>query len=367
SKMPPLHDRPKVMAGIKEYGAKLRQEPAVQAMSQFGTAMVADYTNTVGGLPVRNFSAGQIVDPKEETFEAGGDFIYHQNTERGGVTSHACMPGCLIKCSNIYADEEGNDIVSPLEYETIGLLGTNCGLKDPDDIARLNYIANDLGIDTIETGAMLATLMDHGEAEWGDVAFMEQALEDIRAGSERGRILAQGTARVGEHFGIERVPVIKKQAISAYDPRIIEVTGVSMMLTAQGADHTTGNIPTYNSDGKTVKDLAEASYQVQINSAVADSFGLCVFGRTVTDVNRKLIVDAINASYNLDLPPEYIDEVGRETLRLEKEFNRDAGFTIADDELPEFFVREPLEPTNKKARLHAAEVNQAMEEVVASW
>ncbi|MCY4309866.1 MAG: aldehyde ferredoxin oxidoreductase [Rhodospirillaceae bacterium] len=367
SKMPPLHDRPKVMAGIKEYGAKLRQEPAVQAMSQFGTAMVADYTNTVGGLPVRNFSAGQIVDPKEETFEAGGDFIYHQNTERGGVTSHACMPGCLIKCSNIYADEEGNDIVSPLEYETIGLLGTNCGLKDPDDIARLNYIANDLGIDTIETGAMLATLMDHGEAEWGDVAFMEQALEDIRAGSERGRILAQGTARVGEHFGIERVPVIKKQAISAYDPRIIEVTGVSMMLTAQGADHTTGNIPTYNSDGKTVKDLAEASYQVQINSAVADSFGLCVFGRTVTDVNRKLIIDAINASYNLDLPPEYIDEVGRETLRLEKEFNRDAGFTIADDELPEFFVREPLEPTNKKARLRAAEVNQAMEEVVASW
>jgi len=161
--------------------------------------------------------------------------------------------------------------------------------------------------------------------------------------------------------------VIKKQAISAYDPRIIEVTGVSMMLTAQGADHTTGNIPTYNSDGKTVKDLAEASYQVQINSAVADSFGLCVFGRTVTDVNRKLIVDAINASYNLDLPPEYIDEVGRETLRLEKEFNRAAGFTIADDELPEFFVEEPLAPTNKKARLHAAEVNRAMDEVVASW
>ena len=89
---------------------------------------------------------------------------------------------------------------------------------------------------------------------------MEEALDDIRAGNERGRILAQGTARVGEHYGIERVPVIKKQAISAYDPRIIEVTGVSMMLTAQGADHTTGNIPTYNSDGKTVKDLAEARH-----------------------------------------------------------------------------------------------------------
>ena len=277
------------------------------------------------------------------------------------------MPGCLIKCSNIYNDEDGNEVVSPLEYETIGLLGTNCGIKDPDDIARLNFIANDLGIDTIEVGAMLATLMDHGEAEFGDVAFMERALEDIRVGNERGRILAQGTARVGAHYGIERVPVIKKQAISAYDPRVIEVTGVSMMLTAQGADHTAGNLPHYDSAGKPMKDLAERSYQVQINSAVADSLGLCVFGRTVTDVNRKLIADAINDSYNIDIPPDFIDRIGIETLKLEKEFNRQAGFTVEDDELPEFFLHEPLAPTNKKGRLHAAEVNAAMDEVVAAW
>ncbi|MYJ71605.1 MAG: aldehyde ferredoxin oxidoreductase [Rhodospirillaceae bacterium] len=367
TKMPPLHDRPKVMGAIKQYGAMLREQPAVQNMSTYGTAMMADYTNATGALPVRNFSAGQIVDPKEETFEAGGDFIYNQNVERGGDPSHACMPGCLIKCSNIYNDEEGNEVVSPLEYETIGLLGTNCGIKDPDDIARLNFIANDLGIDTIEVGAMLAILMDHGEAEYGDVAFMERALEDIRVGNERGRILAQGTARVGAHYGIERVPVIKKQAISAYDPRVIEVTGVSMMLTAQGADHTAGNLPHYDSVGKPMKDLAERSYQVQINSAVADSLGLCVFGRTVTDVNRKLIADAINDSYNIDIPPDFIDEIGIETLRLEKEFNRQAGFTVEDDELPEFFLHEPLAPTNKKGRLHAAEVNAAMDKVVAAW
>ena len=142
--------------------------------------------------------------------------------------------------------------------------------------------------------------------------------------------------------------MIKKQAISAYDPRVIEVTGVSMMLTAQGADHTAGNLPHYDSAGKPMKDLAERSYQVQINSAVADSLGLCVFGRTVTDVNRKLIADAINDSYNIDIPPDFIDEIGIETLKLEKEFNRQAGFTVEDDdELPEFFLHEPLAPTNK--------------------
>ncbi|MEZ4605318.1 MAG: aldehyde ferredoxin oxidoreductase C-terminal domain-containing protein [Deinococcales bacterium] len=64
----------------------------------------------------------------------------------------------------------------------------------------------------------------------------------MRARTE-GKLWAQGTARVGEHYGIKRIPVIKKQAISAYDPRTIEATGISMMTTAQGADHTAGNLP----------------------------------------------------------------------------------------------------------------------------
>ncbi len=290
----------------------------------------------------------------------GGNYIHDLNTERGGMTSHACMPGCLIKCSNIYVDEEGNDMVSPLEYETIGLMGTNCGLEHPDDIARVNAVANDLGVDTIETGAMMAVLMDAGIGEFGDVSFMLDAMEDIRLGNERGRILAQGTARVGEHYGVERVPVIKKQAISAYDPRVVEVTGVSMMVTAQGADHTTGNLPSFACEGKTVEELVEASFRAQVNSAVADSLGLCVFGRSVTDTNLQLIADAINGGFDADLEPSYFEKIGRETLILERQFNEQAGFTEDDDELPDFFSDEPLAPSNKIARLKSAEVNQHM-------
>jgi aldehyde:ferredoxin oxidoreductase len=365
-KMPVLHDRKKVMGGVKSYGKLLNESVPVQSLSKYGTAMVADFTNQVGGLPVRNFSSGQMVDTsKDGPLKVGGNFIHDLNSSRGGTVSHACMPGCLIKCSNIYVDKDGKDMVSPLEYETIGLLGTNCGLSDPDEIARLNYTANDLGIDTIEVGAMLATLMDAGQAEYGDVEFMAAALEDIREGNERGRLLAGGTARVGKHYGIKRLPVIKKQAISAYDPRVIEVTGISMMYTAQGADHTTGNAPTFECDGKSIKELAVASYEMQINSAVADSLGLCVFGRSVTDVNRKLIADAINAAYDLDLDGDDIVNFGVEAIRMEKEFNKAAGFTEVDDELPEFFKQEALAPSDKIARLHAPEVNVALREVIA--
>lgn len=293
----------------------------------------------------------------------GGDYIREQNIKRGGDPSHACMPGCMIKCSNVYVDDTGKELVSPLEYETLCLLGTNLGITDPDDTARLNETCNDLGIDTIEVGATLGVLLDEGDTEFGDVAFLEVALEDIRAGNERGLLLSQGTARVAEHLGFHRSPVIKKQAISAYDPRLIEVTAISMMVTAQGADHTVGNLPAYDCVGKSVMELAEESYKVQINVAVADSTGLCMFGRSVNDTHREMIATAINDAHDAGVTADDLTEMAAQTLRLEHDFNVQAGFTEADDELPKFFQDEPLAPSGKTARMRSAEVNACMSQL----
>ncbi len=358
NKMPTFHDRKKVMGGVRDYGKLLREDPAAEAFGMFGTAMVADLTNQLGGLPTRNFSDGRLVDAGEETLELGGTHIRELTLARGGETTHACMPGCLIQCSNIYVDDKGEEMVSPLEYESLGLLGSNCGLKDPDDVARVNHVANDLGVDTIEVGAMLGVLMEAGEGEFGDPAFMMAALDDIGQGNERGRILAGGAARVGEHYGVARVPVIKKQGISAYDPRVIEVTGISMMVTAQGADHTAGNIPGHKSVDMSTEELTEASLEIQIQCAAADSLGLCLFGRSVTSVNLDLVVNTLNDAHGTNFDASFYTELGREALRLEWEFNRQAGFTEDDDELPSFFYDETLEPSGKVARHHSGQVNQ---------
>ncbi|MDA1324410.1 MAG: aldehyde ferredoxin oxidoreductase [Proteobacteria bacterium] len=364
-KMPQFHDRKALMGKVRDYGKMLGADVAIEAFSNLGTAMVGDLTNTIGGLPTRNFSAGQIIDPKTGPFMLGGDYIRERNLARGGETTHACMPGCMIRCSNVYADEDGNEMVSPMEYETLGLVGTNCGLTDPDHVAMLNNIANDLGIDTIELGATLGVLMESGQGAFGDLAFMAAALEDIRKGTERGRLLAQGTARVGEHYKVARVPVIKKQGISAYDPRVIEVTGISMMVTAQGADHTTGNLPGYKCDDKTTEQLTEASLDIQVLCASADSLGLCLFGRSVTNENVDFIVDAINKACGTALEPGFYREIGLQTLRDEWAFNKEAGFTEEDDELPAFFRDEALPPTGKQARHRSAEVNAHLRELLA--
>jgi len=292
-----------------------------------------------------------------ETFKMGGQFIAPLNTGRGGEQTHACMPGCVIQCSNVYVDASGKEIVSPVEYETLGLLGSNCGLTEPDDLAGLNEIANDMGVDTIETGATLGVLMEAGLGRFGDAKFMAACLREMMQGTPQGKIWAQGTARVGEHYKVRRVPVIKKQAISAYDPRVVEATGIAMMTTAQGADHTAGNLPRLNTKDMDTAAILAQSLNVQTMCAATDSLGLCIFGRSVTEPNTEFIVNALNAACGTTYTKEFFVQLGQETLRLEREFNRRAGFTEKDDELPRFFYEEALPPTNRVARFHAADVH----------
>src|SRR3989304_3402612 len=130
---------------------------------------------------------------------------------------------------------------------------------------------------------------------------------------------------------------MKKQSISAYAPRVIEVTGISMMITAQGADHTAGNLPVFNCKDKTTAQLVEASLGIQTACAAVDSIGLCIFGRSVTNVSSEPIVTALNDAHGTNLPASFLETLGREALKLEWEFNRQAGFTEKDDELPDFF------------------------------
>ena len=358
-RIPPFHEAKKVNAAIKDYAKMLQADSmVVNFYAKIGTMGMADMQNTLGGLPVRNFSAGQMVDVSTgEKFKMGGEYISQLNVSRGGEHTHACMPGCVIQCSNVYHDANGKEVVSPVEYETLGLLGTNCGLGDPDDLAQMNHIANDLGVDTIETGATLAVLMEAGLGAFGDVQFMADCLAEIRKGTEKGRLWAQGTARVGEHYKVRRVPVIKKQAISAYDPRVVEATGITMMATAQGADHTAGNLPRLKTREMDAPAIVEQSLAHQARVAANDSLGLCIFGMSVTNPNTEFLANAINAAHGTNLTKDFFEPLGHEALRLEWEFNKRAGFTAKDDELPEFFYQEPLPPTNHVARFHAADVH----------
>ena len=197
-------------------------------------------------------------------------------------------------------------MVSPVEYETLGLLGSNCGLGDPDDVARMNDIANDLGVDTIEAGAMLAVLMEAGLGAFGDVQFMADCLEDM-GGAPSGPPLAQGTARVGEHYKCR--PCAGHQAPGHQRLRPPRDRGHRRLDDADGAGRRShrGNLPRLKT-----RELVAVSLGRPEDAAAPDSLGLCIFGARVTDINPDLIVGALNDAHGTSLDHRFNKALGLE-------------------------------------------------------
>jgi Aldehyde:ferredoxin oxidoreductase len=81
---------------------------------------------------------------------------------RKGNPSHICHRGCVIRCSQVYNDKNGNYVTSGFEYETIWGFGANCNIDDLDTIAEADHIMDDIGIDSIETGVAMGVAMEAG-------------------------------------------------------------------------------------------------------------------------------------------------------------------------------------------------------------
>ncbi len=237
-------------------------------------------------------------------------------------------------------------VVSPLEYETIGLMGSNLGIADLDQIAALNFEVNDIGLDSIEIGAALGVAAEAGLMAFGDSQRALELIQEIRQGTPLGRLLGSGAAITGKVLGIERVPVVKNQALSAYDPRAIKGTGVTYATSPQGADHTCGLTIRAKVDHLDPTVQINLSRSAQINMAGYDTLGACIFAGFGYSAAPQVIPALIRARYGWQVPDDYLQVLGRETLKMEREFNRRAGFTPADDRLPEWLRQEALPPTN---------------------
>jgi aldehyde:ferredoxin oxidoreductase len=341
---PPIVDNTAFQEAKKTYTKSLLDHPQTHSYRDYGTAGMTNMCNAFGGLPTRNFSAGQF----EGAERISGEFMREMLLQRDGDCdpSHACMAGCTIRSSNVFGDPNGDEIVSPLEYETIGLMGSNLGIDDLDTIARMNRLVNDLGLDSIEIGAALGVAAEAGLLEFGDGERALELIDEIRQFTPLGRILGNGAALAAKVLGVRRVPVVKNQAISAYDPRAIKGTGVTYATSPQGADHTCGLTIRAKVDHLNPEGQAKLSKGSQINMAGYDTLGICIFASFGYAAAPRTIPDLLNARYGWSMDENALKELGSETLKLELEFNRRAGFTKNDNRLPEWMQTEPLPPHN---------------------
>jgi aldehyde:ferredoxin oxidoreductase len=341
---PPIAHPDEFRQAQKVYTKALMEQPQTAVYRDYGTAGMARMSNGFGGIPTRNFSQGQFENIETISGEYMRDVILERDGD--GNPTHACMPGCTIRCSNNYPDSNGQSIISSLEYETIGLLGSNLGISDLDMIAKINWLVNDLGLDSIEIGAALGVAAEAGLLQFGDGARAIELVNEIKQNTPLGRLLGSGATITGKVLGIEHVPAVKGQAMSAYEPRAIKGTGVTYATSPQGADHTSGLTIRVKVNHLDPRGQAELSRTIQINMAGYDTLGACIFTGSGFSAAPNTIRDLLNARYDWNVNSDILQVLGRESLKLEREFNKRAGFTMADDRLPEWMTREPLPPHN---------------------
>ncbi len=353
-------------AARRRYAKALLGHPVTgKSLPTYGTAAIVHPINTLGGLPTRNFHAGQF----EAADAISGEHLREQILSREGKPTHTCMPGCVIRCSNVYPRGEDKEPVRGFEFETIIMNGANLGISDLDVIAEIAQHCDDYGLDTIEVGVTLGMAMEAGVISFGDGDGAIHLIEEIRQGSPLGRILGGGAVLTGRAFGVERVPAVKGQGMAAYDPRRLKGTGVTYATSPMGADHTAGNaLPNTVLPGVGPIDTTRPDHQVMLSrylqqlAAAFDSMGLCWFSRGPILKDPSLVEDLLRAQTGGEWTMARLLDLGWYTVQTELAFNRAAGFTSAHDRLPDFFYVEPLPPTGDVFDVPQEEVERTLSE-----
>lgn len=346
---------------VKVFHKGLMEHPVSgKSMPTYGTSALVNMANSVGALPVKNFSCGV----SEHANKICGETFTEIINSRGGKTGHACMSGCVVRCSNVYVDEEGKEITGGFEYETISLLGTNICVHDLDQIAYLNRLCDDVGVDTIEFGVALGVAMDGGLLEYGYNDAVK-VLKSIEEGGILGKVIGQGAKLTGIVSANIRVPQVKGQAMAAYDPRAVKGIGAIYAASPQGADHTAG--PSISTLMKSDDDIQiSLCKDEQVKTNAMENTGLCRFTSYAFLSDKevfKSVLKLIELYSGIKLTEEEFWEIGRQLLDMELDFNKRAGLTKHDNRLPEFMYYEKLEPIGKVASVS----NEEIEDILTNY
>jgi aldehyde:ferredoxin oxidoreductase len=342
-----------VLEANRQLGADIKKG---SAMRIYGTSYVPDVTNEVGVFPTFNFQFGQF----EGTPRINGPFL-----KENFLIRHGGCYGCPLACARltkvdgaVWGEQFAGEGEGP-EYETIGSLGSACGIDNMAAITKANYVCNELGLDTISTGLTVACAMEMyskgilTEAQIGrplPFGDAEGLLAMVRLAATRegfGDEIAQGSWRLANRYGHPEMSITaKKQEFPSYDARGLKGMGLLYATSNKGASHMAGDTA-YTElfgvgkkiDGLTYEGKAALVKHFQDVFTLMDSAGVCVFVsiRYTLDVLNGYVPDRlvrmINYATGSDFTPESLMEAAERVYTLERLFLTKAGISRKDDTL----------------------------------
>ena len=329
----------------------IRNNPWVESKRRYGTPHSIESMNEAGVLPVQNFTLG---------YASGAARFDHNVYDQLTVARLACAE-CPVACSKgtqvRQGYYQGQGMEGP-EYETIGLLGPNCGIDDPEAIQVANYLCNQLGLDTISAGALIGALLyalDRGMLTHAQLDLDPKAerrewaaalLHAIAYREGIGDLLAMGSRVAGHELGIlPLMPQIKGLDFPAYDVRASDGTALTFMTADRGACHLqswplgrelSGELERFGPQGK-----AAFVKNQQDDKAAEESLIVCQFPYGIGLLDE-VLVRMLNAATGEAWDLASLRLAGERTWNLGRMFNVREGITRQDDYLPDKFAEEPL-------------------------
>jgi aldehyde:ferredoxin oxidoreductase len=348
--------------------------PRKGGLSVYGTNVLMNISSAMGALPTKNSQVTSFGDRAEKL---SGEYVNDHYLVHN-PTCHACPVACKKEVEIKDGPYAGLRMES-VEYESAWALGANCDMDDVTAVAKLIDQCNDYGMDTIELGNTFSAYMEATERgwvkdfeglAWGDAAKMVELTPQIATRSGAGAVLAEGTARVAEHYGHPEIAMTcKGQAIPAYDPRGMKGMGLGYATSNRGACHLRGYTPASElgliepkTDPLAWKGKGDLLKIFQDIHAFSDSLDLCKFSAFAEGPEEyasqyaAMTGEAFSAADVLTS--------GERIYNLERLYNNLAGHAEGSDSLPDRFTKEAS--TMPGSEGHVCELDDMLVEYYAA-
>jgi len=339
--------------------------PATAKYRELGTATNLLTFNRFGALPTRNFQSG--------SFDEAASLSPEQLSATRSKTRESCVT-CTIGCEHIYSLGKTGVRV---EYENLFALGSLCGIGDADSVLRASQRCDELGLDTISAGGTIAFAMECVEHGWLDEPWLKfgsrdallRAIDLIGSRTGIGDLLAEGSRRAAcviGHNSISIAPQVKGLEIPGYEPRALQTMALGFAVGARGADHNRSGAYEVDFSDKVDRrhvtvDAVRHAIETEDRAALMDSLILCKFLRGVFEDFYGEAAEMLRSVTGWDATAEEMRETARRIVSAKREFNVLAGWTPAEDTLPERFLNSPL-PNDPAASLSREHLNTLVAE-----